>query len=217
MGSVRVFLVDDHPLVRHGLRAVLASDQDVVVVGEASNGREAVEKMLALPPESSPDLVVMDLQMPEMDGLEATRQLKEVRPDTAVLILTVNNSEMFLLEAVRAGAAGYLLKDTSSEMLLPTIRALVQGASLIPADLLQKAVRAQATRVSDGDVEPLTERELEILRMLARGMAYQEIADTLSLAYVTVKKHSLNVVAKLGVSDRTQAVLKAVRLGLVEV
>ncbi|MBI3927352.1 MAG: response regulator transcription factor [Armatimonadetes bacterium] len=211
--KTRVLLVDDHPLVRQGIRAVLEGEPDIEVVGEASTGEEALRMTGSL----SPEIVVMDIQMPGMDGIEATREVKRIRPECAVIMLTVNDEEMFLVESVQAGASAYVLKEASGDMLVQSIRALVRGGTLIPTDLLRKAlstVQVQPRRPVER-VE-FTSREMEILNLLTQGYGNKEMAGMLHLAHVTVKKHVHRIIAKLGVSDRTQAALKACRMGLVE-
>lgn len=209
-----VVLVDDHRVVRDGLRALLSYEEDIEVVGEAASGEEALDRVRELRPE----VVVMDLQMPGMGGLEAIRQVKEMSPSTSIVVLTVDNAELVLLEAVRAGAAGYVLKDASGELLVQSIRLLKEGGTLLPNELLIKALRGvpmPAPRPeSVPELEQLTPREREVLLLVARGLGNQEIAAALSLSRVTAKKYVHNILRKLQVSDRTQAALMAVRLGL---
>lgn len=209
-----VLLVDDHRVVRDGLRALLSYEEDIEVVGEASSGEEALDRVRDLRPE----VVVMDLQMPGMGGLEAIRQVKEMSPSTSIVVLTVDNAELVLLEAVRAGAAGYVLKDASGELLVQSIRLLKEGGTLLPNELLVKALRGVSLPAprpeSVPEIEQLTPREREVLLLVAQGLGNQEIAQTLSLSRVTAKKYVHNILRKLQVSDRTQAALMAVRLGL---
>jgi len=214
--TTRILLVDDHRIVREGLAAVLSKQADILVIGEASSAEEALTIVESL----NPDLVVLDLHMPGMGGLKAIRQLKELRPTTSILVLTVENSEMVLLEAVRAGAAGYVLKDASAEVVAQSIRLILQGGTVIDSDLLQKALKGgvalSTPEPQDLMVDSLTPRELEVLRLLARGLGNQEIAEQLGTSRVTSKKHVHHIIGKLQVSDRTQAILKAFRLGLVD-
>lgn len=215
LGLTRIVLVDDHRIVREGVAAVLAREADIEVVGEAASAEEAMEKVRSL----QPDVVVLDLQMPGMGGLQAIRQLKELRPTTSIIVLTVENSEMILLEAVRAGAAGYVLKDASSDILVQSIRLILQGGTVIDSQLLLKALRGGRSALEprgSTEVDSLTPRELEVLGLLARGLGNQEIAEALGTTRVTAKKHVHHIIGKLQVSDRTQAALKAVRLGLVD-
>ena len=212
----RILLVDDHRIVREGLAAVLSQQPDIAVIGEASSAEEALEILAS----ADPDLVVLDLHMPGMGGLRAIRHFKEVRPTTSILVLTVENSEMVLVEAVRAGAAGYVLKDASAEVVAQSIRLILQGGTVIDSHLLQKALKGgiplAPSPQETAAVDPLTPRELEVLRLLAQGLGNQEIADQLGTSRVTSKKHVHHIIGKLQVSDRTQAVLKAFRLGLVD-
>ncbi|MEW6277062.1 MAG: response regulator transcription factor [Candidatus Eremiobacterota bacterium] len=212
--TTRVLLVDDHRMVREGIRAVLAGEPDIEVVAEAASGEEALEKVAAV----QPDVVVLDLQMPGMGGLAALRRLKESCPSMAVVVLTVDETELVLVEAIRAGAAGYILKDASSELLVQSIRLNNQGGALIPAEILRKALRGVSVRPprEAQNLDELTPRELEVLRLLARGLDNQDIAERLNLSRVTAKKHVHHILSKLQVSDRTQAALMAVRMGLVE-
>jgi DNA-binding NarL/FixJ family response regulator len=214
--NTRIVLVDDHRIVREGIAAVLARESDIEVVGEASTAEEGLEKVRIL----LPDVVVLDLHMPGMGGLAAIRRVKEIRARTSVIVLTVENSEMILLEAVRAGAAGYVLKDASMDILVHSIRLILQGGTVIDSKLLQRALRPEMERKSstclNEVIEPLTPRELEVLQLLARGLDNQDIAEALGTTRVTAKKHIHHIIGKLQVSDRTQAALKAVRLGLVD-
>jgi len=212
----KVLLVDDHAFVRSGVKSLLDEEPDIMVVGEANSGEDAISKVH----ECHPNLVVMDVNMPGIDGIEATRRIKSSHPEISVIVLTVNDEELFLIEAIRAGAAGYVLKDSSSEQLVHSIRIIMDGGSLIPLHLLQGAVsdvpvQVDTPRLDSEMVEPLTEKEMEVLVRIVRGLRNQEIADELNLAKVTVKKRVQSILAKMFVSDRTQAALKAVKLNIV--
>ncbi|MBI4201419.1 MAG: response regulator transcription factor [Chloroflexi bacterium] len=217
---LRVLMVDDHPVVRDGLRAMLSHDGGIQLVGEASDGTEALEMATRL----EPDVVLMDIRMPGMSGIEVTRHLKVARPTTAIIVLTMYDSEMYVIEALRAGAAGYLVKDSSRELLCHTIRAVVDGGTMVRSGLLRQAIQglSRMPRQSEGQpdqpliVERFTARELDVLRLVSQGRANREIAGELHLAEVTVKKYVQSIIAKLGVSDRTLAAIAGVRLGLVE-
>jgi len=218
-GAISVLLVDDHTVVREGVCAMLAGQQDIVMVGEACGGREAVQKAEEL----EPRVVLMDIRMPGMSGIEATRHIKSMKPTTAVIMLTMYDSDMYVIEAIHAGAAGYLTKDVSRELLCHTIRSVVDGGTTVHGGLLRNAVdallRASAGERIQAAVSPvaqLTPRELDVLRLLAGGHRNKEICQELHLAEVTVKKHVQNVIQKLGVSDRIHAAVLAVKLGLVE-
>jgi len=207
----RLLLVDDHELARAGLRALLADERAVTVVGEASNGREAVELAAHL----RPDLVLMDIRMPDMDGLTATRVLKERCPTAAVLMVTTYSSPEYLFEAVKAGAAGYLLKQADRAEIIGAIRKVLAGEALLDPQLATQLLRRLAgeTRAPSGHlIEPLTRRELEVLRLVADGQTNREIAERLTISRGTVKAHVERIIAKLGVSDRTQAAVRAIEL-----
>ena len=212
--ATRVLLVDDHELVRQGIAAMLHGAEDVQVVGEARTGREALE----VARKELPDVVLMDVKMPDMDGLEATRRLKEERPRTAVVMLTMHDNPTYLRDAVRAGAAGYLLKDVSKDELLDAIRQVATGGAFIESQMLKGMLSEM--KPSDTGPSPatknLTKREREILALVAEGMSNREIAERLVLSPETVKSHVAAILEKLNVSDRTQAAIYAVRNGLVE-
>jgi DNA-binding NarL/FixJ family response regulator len=207
---IRVLLVDDHSVVRQGLRMFLALEPDLEVVGEAADGAEA----LRLARELRPDVVLMDLLMPVMDGITATGLLRRELPDTEVVALTSVLEDEKVVGAVRAGAIGYLLKDTQADELRRAIRAAAAGqVQLSP----QAAARLMREVKAPESPEALTERETEVLRLLAHGASNKEIAQALTIGEKTVKTHVSNILAKLGVPSRTQAALYAVRIGLVSV
>ena len=217
----RVLIADDHALLRAGMRAMLAGEPDVEVVGEAADGREAVD----LCRELRPDLVLMDVGMPEMDGTEATRRIKAEYPDVSVLVVTANPSPDYMLDAVRAGAAGYLLKTAARDDIFAAIRRVLRNEFPLDQDLtahlIQRLAReaspqeptvAGASRTESPDV--LTARETEVLRLLAAGKTNRYIAGEMHLSLSTVKRHVERIIAKLGVSDRTQAAVQAAERGL---
>ena len=211
MVPTRVLLVDDQPFFLDALESRLTKSPEIQVVGRAGSGEEALEATLR----TQPDVVLMDLRMPGMGGHAAVAQLKLRHPTLPVVVLTVSESEQDLLEAVLAGAAGYLTKGCDNAVLVRAIRALEDGASMLPSALLQKALRSVCAPVSAPKLaDPLTERETEVLQLLAKGLQTQEICDRLSISRPTTKKHIHNIIRKLSVSDRTQAVLAAIRLGL---
>ena len=206
--AIRILITDDHGVVRQGLRMFLSLDPDLEVVGEASNGREA----LALARELRPDVVLMDLLMPVMDGIAATAAIRSELPEVEVIALTSVLEDTSVSGAVRAGAIGYLLKDTDAEELKRAIQAAAEGrVHLAPeaAARLMREVRAPESP------EELTEREAEVLRLVARGQANKQIASSLFVSEKTVKAHVSSILMKLGVQSRTQAALHAVRTGLV--
>ena len=209
---IRVLVVDDHAVVRQGLRTFLELQEDIEVVGEAADGEQALSAVASL----EPDVVLMDLVMPRLDGVSAIERLRELAPATRVIVLTSFLDEDKVLPAVRAGAAGYLLKDVQPAELVRAIRMADRGEAL-----LHPAVAARVLRELAGDGvraerhDLLTARELEVLALLARGLANKAIAFELGCAEKTVKTHVGNILGKLGLSDRTQAALYAVREGLV--
>jgi DNA-binding NarL/FixJ family response regulator len=213
--AIRVLLVDDQALFREGLETLLSVHSDIQVVGQASNGREAVEVAARV----QPDVVLMDVRMPVLDGVGATRLLKESLPQCRVIVLTTFDDDEYIFDALRTGAAGYLLKDVASARLVEAIRATARGESILEPSVAAKVI-AEFTRVSsmvpqmEQLVEPLSERELEILALIARGSSNKEIAGQLFIAEGTVKNHVTHILGKLGVRDRTQAALKARELGL---
>src|SRR2546428_716992 len=210
---IRVLLVDDHELVRQGVASMLAKAEDLTVVGEAKTGREAIETAR----KELPDVILMDVRMPDMDGLEATRRIKEERSRTAVVILTMHENPAYLREAVRAGAAGYLLKDVSRDELIDAIKQISTGGAFIDPQMLKGMLSdLKPTAPAPPQARGLTKREREILALVAEGMSNREIAERLVLSPETVKSHVAAILEKLGVSDRTQAAIYAVRHGLVQ-
>ena len=217
--TLRVLVVDDHPVVRHGLRAMIGGESRMEMVDEASSGEEALEKVSLL----EPDVVLVDIRMPGMNGIEVTKRIKAARPDTAVILITMYDSEVYVAEALRAGAAGYLLKDSPRELLLHAIDAAVSGGTIVRSGLLRQTVHGllqepRKLRMGQADVgfnERFTPRELEVVRLVAQGYPNRAIAKELSLAEVTVKKHVQSIIAKLGVSDRTQVAIMTIREGFV--
>ncbi len=224
MTPIRILLADDQALFREGLHTLLSVQPDFEVVGEAGNGEEAVRLAITL----RPDVVLMDLQMPVLDGVAATRQLRTACPSCRVIVLTTFDDDEYVFEGLRAGAVGYLLKDTPSAKLAEAIRAAARGESFLEPSVAAKVV-AEFTRLSTPSkpatplarpqaeplAEPLSDRELEVLRLVAQGASNKEIAAALFIAEGTAKNHLTNILGKLGVTDRTQAALKAKELGLI--
>jgi NarL family two-component system response regulator LiaR len=203
-----LLLVDDHTVVRRGLRMVLSLESDLEVVGEAADGREALEKV----PQLRPRVVLMDLLMPVMNGVEATRAIKERHPDVEVVALTSVLEDKLVVDAVEAGATGYLLKDTGPEVLYAAIRAAHRGEVHLDPKARRRLVREVRTPEMR---EALTARETETLRLVARGLANRDIAQELSVSEVTVKTYVSSILSKLGLQSRTQAALFALKEGLV--
>ena len=220
----RLLIADDHALLRTGMRAMLEAEPDLEVVGEAGNGREAV----GLCRELLPDLVLMDLSMPVMGGIEATRAIKEELPRTGVLVLTAHADQEMLFEALRAGAAGYVLKGVEPDELVGLVRGTLGGESPVDQELVMRLVRRLAEEANPPAEMPepsaakqrepgsLTSRELGVLRLLTEGQTNRQIAHALHLSLSTVKRHLERIISKLGVSDRTHAAVKAVELGLID-
>jgi NarL family two-component system response regulator LiaR len=210
-GPIRVLIVDDHGIVRKGLNVLLATEKDIKVVGEAQDGLEAVEKAAAL----KPDVVLMDLVMPKMDGIEATRKITEANAKAKILVLTSFAADDKVFPAVKAGALGYLLKDSSPEELLEAIHRVHRGEpSLEPAIARKVLQEISHPGKEKPTTDPLTERELEVLRLIAQGLSNKEIASKIFIAEWTVRTHVSNILGKLHLASRTQAALYALRSGL---
>jgi len=215
---IRVLIVDDQALFREGLRTLLSVNKEIEVVGEAPNGEEAIR----LVEKHGPAVVLMDIQMPILDGVAATRRLKTSHPDCRVIVLTTFDDDEKVFEGLRAGAVGYLLKDAPSEKLVEAIKAAARGESFLQPSVAAKLV-AEFARLSErpaapkpqGLEEPLSDREIEVLRRIADGASNKEIAAALVIAEGTVKNHITNILGKLGVTGRLQAVNKARELGII--
>lgn len=213
---IRVLLVDDQAMVRKGFGMILSVEEDIHVVGEAADGIEAVRETRRL----EPDVVLMDVQMPELDGLEATRQLLEVVPDTRVLMLTTFERDEYIFEALRIGASGFMLKNAPPEDLVDAIRVVAAGDALLAPSVTERVIQEFAKKVTparlpSAELANLTEREHEVLRLVARGLTNAEVATQLIIGEATVKTHVSNLLAKLGLRDRVQAVVFAYENGIV--
>lgn len=209
--TVRVVVADDNVLLRAGLVTVLSSDPDLVVVGEASSGPEAVALAAAM----QPDLVVMDVEMPGGDGITATRRVLEAHPGTRVLVLTMFDLDEYVVEAIRAGASGYVLKTTEPAGLIAAVRSCSDGLATFAGSIVDRVLRPPLVALGDvPGLADLTDREADVLRSMAKGLSNAEIGAELYLAETTVKTHVARILAKLGVRDRTQAVVLAHRGGM---
>ncbi|MFA9559285.1 response regulator [Evansella sp. AB-rgal1] len=209
--EIKVLLVDDHLMVLQGLRFFLSTQKDILVVGEASNGRGAVEKTTEL----KPDVVLMDLDMPVLNGVEATSEIKSTHPDVKIIILTSFSDQDHVVPAIRAGASGYQLKDIDPDQLADTIRGAYHGTTQMHPQVANQLMSHIASVGKDDDnlIDKLTNREEEVLRLIARGRSNKEIATNLFITEKTVKTHVSNILSKLQVSDRTQAAIYAMKHG----
>jgi NarL family two-component system response regulator LiaR len=209
--AIRVLVADDHAIVRKGIRALLATEPDIEVVGEVENGQEAVAEADRL----RPDVILMDLVMPEMDGIEAIRRITAHQSEARILVLTSFAADDKVFPAIKAGALGYLLKDSSPRELVQAIHQVYRGESSLHPTIARKLLQ-ELSRPSERPPtpEPLTEREVEVLRLVARGQSNREIADQLVISEATVRTHVSNILGKLHLASRTQAALYALREGL---
>jgi len=216
---IRVLVVDDHALFRRGLEMVLEQEPDIEVVGEAGDGGQAVQKAI----ETAPDIVLMDVRMPKGSGIEACRAIKDAVPSAKIIMLTISDEEADLYEAIKAGATGYLLKEISIEEVASAIRAVQNGQSLISPSMASKLLTEFATMVKRTDEKEqvptprLTDREMEVLRLVARGLNNRDIAKELFISENTVKNHVRNILEKLQLHSRMEAVVYAVREKLLEI
>lgn len=211
MNVIRLLIVDDHPVVRAGLRGMFETDAGFVVVGEATDGAQAVEQVRA----TRPDLVLMDLQMPVLDGVGAIARIRQLGDPPPVLVLTTYDSDNQILRAVEAGAAGYLLKDAPRETLFAAVRSAVTGGSPLAPSVAARLMRRIAPGPAAGG-EALSARELEVVALVARGASNKEIAHALRISEATIKTHLAHIFEKLDVTDRTSAVTRAIERGLID-
>ena len=209
---LRVLLADDHILVREGTRQILEREPDLHVVAEAGDGREAID----LVKREQPDVVIMDISMPVMNGIEATKGIKEIAPKTAVLVLTAYDDDQYVFAILEAGAAGFLLKNARGSSLIDAVRRVARGESVLHPAIAQKVLRRVTRKEPEEDeiaADSLTERELEVLKLAARGLSNREIADDLVVSPRTVQSHMANIFGKLQVGSRTEAVMVGLRRG----
>jgi NarL family two-component system response regulator LiaR len=213
MGKIRILLADDHVVLREGTRELLEREEDMKVVAEAGDGEEAVRLTVS----QRPDVAIMDISMPRLNGIEATRQIKATHPATAVLVLTAYDDDQYIFALLEAGAAGYLLKNVRADELVDAVRSVHAGESVLHPTVARKVInrfaRPADERREESTLDQLTERELEVLKLAAKGMTNREIAEALVLSVRTVQVHLTNVFSKIGVGSRTEAVVHALREG----
>jgi len=215
MPTIRVLLADDHVMVREGTRQILERQDDLEVVAEAGNGQEAVDLAIT----TKPDVAVLDISMPVMNGIEATKGIKKVSPRTAILVLTAYDDDEYVFAILEAGAAGYLLKNARSSEVIDAVRRVFAGESVLHPAIAKKVVRQVTQRSQpedEGMIETLTERELEVLSLAAQGLSNRQIASQLVLSPRTVQSHLANIFGKLGVGSRTEAVMVGLRHGWIK-
>jgi NarL family two-component system response regulator LiaR len=208
--KIRIFIVDDHQIVREGLKAFLGLQDDMLIVGEAADGESALEQVLKI----RPDVVLMDLILPKMDGIETIQKINEANPEIRIIALTSFSEDDKVFPALRAGACGYLLKDVSPAELVETIRAAYRGEKRLHPKITAKLVENIAHERKKPAPDDLTERELEVLGCLSKGLSNKEIGDRLFISEKTVKTHVSNILSKLNLSDRTQAAIYAIKKGI---
>jgi len=215
MSKIRIMIVDDHRVIREGLGAILQTKGDIDVVGEATNGLEAI----ALAKELRPDVILMDMSMPKMNGMEATQKIKDILPETGIVALTMHDDDPTIFDLVRAGVDSYLLKDTESEEISNAIRAVRRGESMLDPSIAKKILRELTRRPSPkekvGNKYRLSPREIGVLQKVSRGKTNKEIANDLLLSEKTVKNHLRSIFAKMEVDDRTKAAIKGIQEGII--
>jgi len=215
MTKIRLLIVDDHPMIRKGIHALLSMEPDLDVIGEAADGEEAVR----LAGELKPDVAIMDIVMPKLNGIEATKVIKEISPDTRVLILSAYDDIAYIVETLEKGAAGYVLKDARGNELIDAIRAVHSGESVFDPMVTHKLLERVAEQTRGTAVRqspaPLTAREIEILGLASKGLPNKEIANQLSLSVRTVKAHLTNIFSKMGCGSRTDAIIKGLKAGYI--
>ncbi len=216
MAKIKVLIADDHAIVREGIKLILSREQDIEIVGEAGNGREALDLVAKL----KPQVVVMDISMPEMGGIEATKQVKETWPKVNVLALTMHEDESYVFQLLKAGASGYVLKRGAAQDLVQAIRSAAKGEAFLYPSVARSVLQDYLKRIESGDnrsrYDGLTDREREILALIAEGLSNQEIAQKLYISIKTVQTHRTHIMEKLDLHNRAQLVRYAIRKGLIE-
>jgi two-component system response regulator NreC len=216
MARIKVVVADDHAIVREGVRMILGREQDIEVVGEAGDGQQALDLVASL----QPQVVIMDISMPGMGGIEATQRLKAKHPEVQVLALTMHEDETYVFQLLRAGAAGYVLKRAAAQDLVQGVRAAAKGEAFLYPSIARKVVEDYLKRVETGEererYDGLTTREKEILTLIAQGLSNQQIAKNLYISIKTVQTHRAHILEKLGLHDRTELVRYAIRKGLIQ-
>ena len=216
MTKIKVVVADDHPIVREGVRMILAKERDIEVVGEAADGEQALQLVERV----RPDVVIMDISMPGMGGIEATQKVRERYPKVSVLVLTMHEDESYVFQLLRAGASGYVLKRAAAQDLVHAVRAAARGEAFLYPSVARKVVEDYLKRVEAGEgrerYDGLTAREKEVLTLIAEGFTNQQIAEKLFISIKTVQTHRAHIMEKLGLHDRTELVRYAIRKGLIE-
>lgn len=205
--QINVVVADDHPVVRQGITQILELENDIKVIGQASNGKEAVNVVREL----KPDIVLMDINMPILNGIQAMQKLKDDGVDSKIIVLTIHTETEYLVKTVQLGASGYVLKDAEANVLIDAIRRVYNGGTYIPSDLAAELIKGYNTKPQIKDEEELTDREIEVIKAIAEGMSNKEIAAALFISEKTVKNHISNIFRKLDISDRTQAAIYAIK------
>ena len=209
MEKINIVIVDDHSIIRQGVKQILELEEFIKVIGEAGDGQKAIETIISL----EPDVALLDINMPVFNGIEVIKKLKELKSRTKIILFTIHSEKEYLQEALNSGAIGYVLKDAESHILIESIKKAYKGESYIPSDLATELIKDYGNKVSD-DSERLTDRETEVLKEIARGRSNKEIACELSISEKTVKNHISNIFRKLDINDRTQAAIYAIGHGI---
>ena len=210
--TINVLIADDHPLIREGLSKILSLDEEIKIIGEAKDGREAVKMTM----KTHPDVVLMDINMPHMNGIEASRVIKNELPQIGIIALTIHDDQEYVDEMIESGVSGFLLKDVEPEILVRSVKEVAKGKSLFEEDYKGKKLSDKKIYLKRDGLEELTRRELDVLQLIAKGMCNKDIAESLFISEKTVKNHLTNIFKKISVDDRTQAALFAIKKGIVK-